>query len=58
MSKLRLAIVGAGHLGRIHARIAAGLAGVNLVGIVDPDASSRTRSPKRPAFPRLPAFMS
>ena len=41
MSKLRLAVVGAGHLGRIHARIASALEGVELVGVVDPVAANR-----------------
>ncbi|MGI9428213.1 MAG: Gfo/Idh/MocA family protein [Bythopirellula sp.] len=43
MSKLRLAVVGTGHLGRIHARIAAGLENINLVAVVDPDAENRAR---------------
>jgi len=43
MSKLRLAIVGAGHLGRIHARIAAALEGVQLVAVVDPIAENRAQ---------------
>ena len=32
---LRMAVIGVGHLGRHHARILAGLAGVELVGVVD-----------------------
>ena len=43
MSKLRLAVVGTGHLGRIHARIAAGLPNANLVAVVDPDSENRAR---------------
>jgi len=43
VSRLRLAVVGAGHLGRIHARIAAALAGVQLVAVVDPVAENRAR---------------
>ncbi len=43
MSPLRLAIVGAGHLGRIHARIASNLDEVQLVAVVDPVAENRTR---------------
>jgi len=38
---LRIAVVGAGHLGKIHARILSGLAEFRLAGIVDPVASSR-----------------
>lgn len=41
MSRLRLAVVGAGHLGRIHARIAAEAEGIQLVGVVDPVAENR-----------------
>lgn len=43
MSKLRLAVVGAGHLGRIHARIASALECVELVAVVDPLAENRVR---------------
>lgn len=42
MTKLRLAVVGVGHLGRIHARIASTLEGVQLVGVVDPVKENRT----------------
>ncbi|MHB1037746.1 MAG: Gfo/Idh/MocA family protein [Pirellulales bacterium] len=41
MSRLKLAVIGAGHLGRIHARLASGIAGIELVGIADPVAASR-----------------
>ena len=41
MTKLRLAVVGAGHLGRIHARLASGLDGIELVGVVDPVEANR-----------------
>jgi len=36
MKPLRLAIIGAGHLGRIHARVAATLPEIELVAVVDP----------------------
>lgn len=36
---LRAAVIGVGHLGRHHARILAGLEGVDLVAVVDPDAA-------------------
>jgi predicted dehydrogenase len=42
MRPIRLAIIGAGHLGRIHARIAKTTAGIELSGIVDPLEASRT----------------
>ena len=35
MNRLRMAVVGVGHLGRSHARILAGLAEVDLVGVAD-----------------------
>ena len=45
MNRLRLAVIGAGHLGRIHARIAAGHEDghedVQLVAIADPVAGAR-----------------
>jgi predicted dehydrogenase len=37
MSRLPLAVVGVGHLGKEHARILSGMAGVDLVGVADPD---------------------
>ncbi|MCA9230091.1 MAG: Gfo/Idh/MocA family oxidoreductase [Planctomycetales bacterium] len=41
MSRLRLAVVGAGHLGRIHARLASELDEIQLAAVVDPLASAR-----------------
>lgn len=41
MSRLKLAVVGAGHLGRFHARVAANLPDARLVAVVDPVASAR-----------------
>ena len=38
---LPVAVVGAGHLGRIHARLLSTLADVELVGVVDPDPEAR-----------------
>lgn len=35
MRDVRLAVVGVGHLGRHHARVAASLAGIRVVGVVD-----------------------
>ncbi|HEX5471547.1 MAG TPA: Gfo/Idh/MocA family oxidoreductase [Lacipirellulaceae bacterium] len=42
MKPLRVAVVGAGHLGRIHARIAAGLEEIELVAVADPIEATRT----------------
>ncbi|QDU26475.1 Dehydrogenase [Anatilimnocola aggregata] len=39
---LRLAVIGAGHLGRIHARLAKQLPHTQLVAVVDPVEASRT----------------
>jgi predicted dehydrogenase len=41
VSRLKLAVVGAGHLGRFHARVAANLADARLVAVVDSVASAR-----------------
>jgi predicted dehydrogenase len=41
VNPLRVAIIGAGHLGRIHARIAAALDEIDLVAVVDPVESAR-----------------
>jgi predicted dehydrogenase len=40
---LRVAVVGAGHLGRIHAQKLAGMEGVSLVGVADPIEANRVR---------------
>ncbi|WP_425617877.1 Gfo/Idh/MocA family protein [Anatilimnocola sp. NA78] len=39
---LRIAVIGAGHLGRIHARLAKQLSPAQLVAVVDPVEASRT----------------
>ncbi len=44
MSRLRLAVVGTGHLGRIHARIAAAQEEIQLVAVVDPVEASRNQT--------------
>lgn len=41
MSKLRLAVVGGGHLGRIHARLASTNDQFEVVGVADPSSDSR-----------------
>src|SRR5215471_10296590 len=38
-SRLRLAVVGVGHLGKEHARILSGMKGVELVGVADLNAN-------------------
>ena len=49
---LKLAVVGAGHLGRIHARLLAEMADVELVGVVDPVAAGRAKRGRRLPAPR------
>lgn len=41
MKTLRIGLIGAGHLGRIHARLLSGIEGVELVGVADPIADAR-----------------
>jgi predicted dehydrogenase len=41
LSRLRLAVVGVGHLGRIHARLAAALPEIELIAVVDSRAEAR-----------------
>jgi predicted dehydrogenase len=41
LNRLRLAVVGVGHLGRIHARLAAALPEIDLVAVVDSRADAR-----------------
>lgn len=42
MNKLKVAIIGAGHLGRIHARLAKANEQLDVVGVVEPMATART----------------
>ncbi len=43
MKPVRLAVIGTGHLGRIHARLASSLENVQLIGVVDPAPEARQR---------------
>ena len=49
---LRLAVIGAGHLGRFHAKLARELDGVELVGVVDPLEEAAGRGWPPNAVPR------
>jgi predicted dehydrogenase len=40
-SSIRLAVIGAGHLGRFHARLAAAMESFDLIGVVDPQPEAR-----------------
>ena len=42
MKSVRLAVIGVGHLGKIHAKLLGQLEGVELVGVVDPAPEART----------------
>ena len=44
MNRLRVAVIGCGHLGTIHARLLAGREDAELVAVVDPVAESRDRA--------------
>lgn len=46
MSKLRIAVIGAGHLGRIHAKLIGQVDGAQLVGISEPFESARENAAK------------
>lgn len=41
MSPLRVAVIGAGHLGKIHAKLLKQHSGVEIVGVIDPIAAAR-----------------
>ncbi len=41
MSKLKMAVIGAGHLGRFHAKLLAGMPDVELVAVADPVEAAR-----------------
>jgi predicted dehydrogenase len=41
LKELRIAVIGAGHLGRIHARLLSAMCGVKLVAVVDPLETAR-----------------
>jgi predicted dehydrogenase len=43
MSRIKVGVIGCGHLGAIHARLLAARSDVELVGVVDPSPESRTR---------------
>ena len=46
MSKLRVAVVGGGHLGRIHAKLLSSRDDVHFVGVIDPSPASREAAQK------------
>src|ERR1700760_4115980 len=57
---IRIGVVGVGTMGSNHARVLAGLSGVKLVGVADPDSGQRdlvTRVLGCPAVSDLEAFL-
>lgn len=54
MKRLRVGVIGAGHLGRIHARLLGSIQEVELVGVVDPLEAARERVAKELATATLP----
>ena len=46
LNPLRMAVIGVGHLGRIHTRILRGLSQYSLVGVVDPVAENLDAAPQ------------
>ncbi len=44
MKRLKVAVVGAGHLGRIHARLLAAMPDAELIGVADPLATARDKT--------------
>ncbi len=53
MSPLRSAVIGCGHLGRIHAQLLAGLDHVELVAVVDPNPEARASVAAKLGVPAL-----
>jgi predicted dehydrogenase len=43
MQTLSVAVIGGGHLGQIHTKLLAGMPGIDLVGIVEPDPQAAAR---------------
>ena len=61
MSRLRLAVIGAGHLGRLHAKLATQTELFQLVGIVDPSEESRRQVAQQldvPVFEQIGSLAS
>ena len=55
---LRVAIIGAGHMGRLHAQKLAALSEVRLVGIADPDESRGRALAEQHACAFFPGYQS
>ncbi len=57
-SKPRVAVVGGGHLGRIHAKLLSANAACDLVCVADPDANSRQLVASQLGLTTVPDFRS
>ena len=53
MKKLRIAVIGAGHLGRIHAKLLSQVDGAELVAVSDPIEAARNNAAKLFSVPAL-----
>jgi len=58
MAQLRAGLIGLGSMGANHARVLAGLAEVELVGIVDPSPGASANTQGRPVLPDLDALLA
>ena len=56
MSALRLAIIGGGHLGRIHAKLAKSNEQFDVVGVADPSPQSRQLVIEQLSLPTVPDY--
>ena len=56
MSKLRIAVIGAGHLGRIHAKLLGQVDGAELVAVSDPFESARDQAAEMFGVPTFADF--
>ncbi len=58
MNEVRIAVIGVGHLGRIHARLLSGVAGARLVAVVDPSEANRLKAAAETGAEPLADFRS
>lgn len=58
MAQLRAGLIGLGSMGANHARVLAGLAEVEFVGIVDPSPGASANTQGRPVLPDLDALLA
>lgn len=56
MNKLRAVVIGYGHLGRIHARLARDVERIDVVGVVEPSAAARERAAEECDLPLFAGY--